>query len=76
MVYQPQQMDVVIEMMRSMEDRRITALETQGILNAGLSFVASVALITTLGSLVRSFVVEVLEEPEERKILPVIGAIL
>jgi len=75
-VYQPQQFEVITEMMRAMEDRRITALETQNILNAALSFGMSLVFLTTLGKLVRFFVIEALEEPEEKEVLPVIGAIL
>jgi hypothetical protein len=75
-LYQPQQFEVITEMMGAMEDRQITALETQNILNAALSFGMSVVFMTALGVLVRSFVIEALEEPEEKKVLPVIGAIL
>jgi len=63
-------------MVRAMEDRQITALETQNIINAALSFGMSLVFMTALGALVRSFVIEALEEPEEEKMLPVIGAIL
>jgi len=75
-VYQPQQLEVITEMLRAMEDRQITMLETQNIINAALSFGMSLVFMTALGALVRSFVIEALEEPEEEKVLPVIGAIL
>jgi len=75
-VYRPQQSEVITEMMRAMEDRQITTLEMQNVLNAALSFGISVVFMTALGVLVKSFVIEALEEPEEKKVLPVIGAIL
>jgi hypothetical protein len=75
-MYRLQQLEVITEMMRAMEDRQITALETQNILNAALSFGMSLVLMTAFGVLVRSFVIEALEEPEEEKVLPVIGAML
>jgi hypothetical protein len=75
-MYRAQQLEVVTEMLRAMEDRQITMLETQNIINAALSFGMSLVFMTALGALVRSFVIEALEEPEEEKVLPVIGAIL
>ena len=75
-MYRVQQLEVVTEMLRAMEDRQITALETQNIINAALSFGMSLVFMTALGALVRSFVIEALEEPEEEKVLPVIEAIL
>jgi hypothetical protein len=75
-MYQPQQFEVITEMMRAMEDRQITTLETQNVLNTALSFGMSVFFMAALGALARSFVIEALEEPEEKKVLPVIGAIL
>lgn len=75
-MYRPQQSEVITEMMRAMEDRQITTLEMQNVLNAALSFGISVVFMTALGVLVKSFVIEALEEPEEKKVLPVIGAIL
>ena len=75
-MYRPQQFEVITEMMRAMEDRQITTLETQNVLNVALSFGMSALFMMALGALVRSFVIEALEEPEEKKVLPVIGAIL
>ena len=75
-MYRPQQFEVITEIMRAMEDRQITTLETQNVFNVALSFGISVVFMTALGALVRSFVIEALEEPEEREVLPVIGAIL
>jgi len=75
-MYRAQQLEVITEMLRAMEDRQITALETQNIINAALSFGMSLVFMTALGALVRSFVIEALEEPEEEKVLPVVGAIL
>ena len=75
-MYRPQQFEVITEMMRAMEDRHITTLETQNVLNAALSFGMSTLFMMALGALVRSFVMEALEEPEEKKVLPVIGAVL
>ena len=75
-MYRPQQFEVITEIMRAMEDRQITTLETQNVFNVALSFGISVVFMTALGALVRSFVIEALEEPEEKKVLPVIGAIL
>ncbi|MFQ5875811.1 MAG: hypothetical protein ACE5JL_18700 [Dehalococcoidia bacterium] len=75
-MYRPQQFEVATEMMRAMEDGQITALETQNVLDAALSFGMSLLFMTVLGALLRSFVIEALEEPEEKKVLPVIGAIL
>jgi hypothetical protein len=75
-MYQPQQFEVITEMMSAIEDRRITTLEMQDMLNAALSFGMSLVFLTALGSLVRWFVITALEEPEEKKGLPVIGAIL
>ena len=75
-MYQPEQLEVITEMMRAMEDGQITVLETQNILNVALSFGMSLVFMTALGALVRSFVIEALEEPEEEKALPIIGAML
>jgi len=75
-MYQPEQLEVITEMMRAMEDGQITVLETQNTLNVALSFGMSLVFMTALGALVRSFVIEALEEPEEEKALPIIGAML
>jgi hypothetical protein len=71
-MYRPQQLDILTEMMQAMEDRQITTLEMQNILNTALSFGMSTLFMTALGALVRWFVIEALEESEEKRVLPVI----
>ena len=75
-MYQPHQTGVVVEMARAMEDGRLTTLETQSIVDAGLAFGMSLVFGTVLGVLVRSLVTEALEPKQEEVIQPVIDFIL
>ena len=75
-IYRPQQVEVVVEMARAMEDGRLTPLETQSITNAGLAFGLSLILGTVLGVLMRSIVTEALEPKQEEVVQPVIDFML
>jgi len=75
-IYQTQQVEVVVEMAKAMEDRRLTLLETQSITEAGLTFGLSLIFVTILGVLVRSLVAEALEPKQEEVVQPVIGLML
>ncbi len=76
MVYQPQQIGVITEMAGAMEDRQITALEMQRIMDASLAFGMSVIFGIMMGALLRTFLREVLEPEEKKVIRPAIDAIL
>ena len=76
MMYQPQQMGVITEMARAMEDRQITALETQRIMDATLAFGISAIFAAMMGVLVRDFLKEALEPEQKKAIRPVIDVML
>ena len=63
-------------MARAMEDGRLTTLETQSIVDAGLAFGLSLVFGTILGVLVRSLVTEALEPKQEEVVQPVIDFML
>ncbi len=63
-------------MARAMDDGRLTTLESQSIVDAGLAFGLSLVFGTVLGVLVRSLVTELLEPTEEKVVQPVIDFIL
>ncbi|MDD5501169.1 MAG: hypothetical protein PHH57_05755 [Candidatus Omnitrophica bacterium] len=75
-MYQPQQVDVVVEMAKAMEDGRLTKLETQSIADAGIAFGLSLIFGMVLGVLMRSIVAETLEPKQEEMVQPVIDFIL
>ncbi len=75
-MYGPQQIEVITGILGAIEDGRITALERQNIVSAILSFGMSLISMTFLGMLVRAIAIEALEEPEEKRVMPVINAIL
>jgi len=75
-IYRPQQVEVVVEMARAMEDGRLTPPETQSITNAGLAFGLSLIFITILGVLMRSIVADTLEPKQEEVVQPVIDFLL
>ncbi len=63
-------------MARAMEDGRLTTLEMQSIVEAGLAFGMSLVFGTVLGVLMRSIVAETLEPKQEEVVQPVIDLIL
>jgi len=75
-MYQPQQVGVVVEMARAMEDGQLTTLETQRVMDASLAFGISLIFGMALGILVRSLVTEALEPREEKVVQPVIDLML
>jgi DNA-directed RNA polymerase subunit RPC12/RpoP len=76
MMFQPQQIGVITEMARAMEDRQITALERQRIMDASLAFGISAIVAVMMGVLVRDFLREALEPEEKKAICPVIDVML
>jgi|GEM_PF-4672443 len=66
--YQPQQVDVVVQMARAVQDGRLTSLETQQITDAGVIFGLSLIFGTVLGVLMRSVIAEALEPEEEKAV--------
>ncbi len=75
-MYQPQQVGVVVEMARAMEDGRLTTLETQRVMDASIAFGMSLIFGMVLGVLVRSLVAEALEPKQEAAVKPVIDLML
>lgn len=75
-MYQPQQVGVVVEMARAMEDGRLTTLETQRVMDASIAFGLSLIFGMVLGVLVRSLVAEALEPKQEEVVQPVIDLML
>jgi len=63
-------------MARAMEDGRLTTLETQSIVDAGLAFGLSLIFGTVLGVLMRSLIAETLEPKQEEVVQPVIDLML
>jgi hypothetical protein len=76
LVYPPQQEEVVVEIAKAMEDGRLTPLEAQSIIDAGLAFGMSLIFGTALGVLMMSIVTEALEPKQEEVVQPVIDLIL
>ena len=75
-IFQPQQVDVVVQMARAVQDGQLTSMETQRITDAGLAFGLSLIFGTVLGVLVRSVIAEALEPKEEKAVQPVIDFML
>ncbi len=75
-MYQPQQVDVVVQMARAMQDGQLIPLETQRIADAGLAFGMSLIFGTVLGVLVRSVIAEALEPKEDKVVQPIIDFML
>ena len=75
-MYQPQQVDVVVQMARAVQDGRLTSLETQQITDAGVAFGLSLIMGTVLGVVMRSVIAGALESDEEKAVRPVIDFVL
>jgi len=76
LTYTPQQVEVVVQMARSVQDGQLTTLEAQQITDAGVAFGLSLIFGTVLGVLVRSVIAGALEPEEEKTVRPVIDFML
>ena len=74
--YQPQQMDIVVEMGRALEGWRITRYDIQQVMDAMFSFGVSMIFMTVIGALVRDMLREVLGPQKKERVRPVIDVML